>query len=981
MTFGAPDRLTITTQPVGGHATGAAFTTAPVVSVYDAYGNVVGDSAINVVASISSGTGGTLSGATVAASSGVANFSGLRLVGTPGTNYRLTFAASGVTPVVSTVFTVTHAPASQLVWVTQPLGGNMTGEDLAGQPVLQLKDQYGNIATSDSSSIITAHIASGAGGTISNVTATAAAGVVTFTHLQLVGTPGVSYKFNFTTASLTSADSNAITVTNNVATQIVLSRSAAGARAGVAFTTQPQITIKDAYGNVVQTGTGSGASVTAAISSGGALVGTATISATQGIATFADLGVGAVNGTYTITYTASLPASVTAAQSITTSYGNAHHLVMTTQPVGGKTGDVLTTQPVVTVVDIYGNRVEDSNASVTAALTTATVGDVVSGTTVSAVNGIATFTTLNVQTRPGSRTLTFSSNLLTPVVSASFTITHADASKLIITTQPVGGNATGDRLTTQPVIEIRDRFDNVATSNTDTINVAITSGVGGSLNTSRVVGETSIAAASGVASFGNIRLVGTPGTAYTLTFSTGSLTAAVANPLSVTYSTAYQLAIATQPVADKTGVAFTTQPVIQVLDYYGNLVANDNSTQVTAAISSGVGGTLTGNQTVTAVNGVVTYSGLALTGTPGVNYKLTFTSSPLVSVTSQNISVVAGNATQLRITLQPVGGITGKNLATQPVVEVLDVFGNRVLVDNASVITASVATGANGSVSGSVTATAVNGVATFAGLKLTGTPGVDYTLSFGSGVLASDTSSAIRVTHDAATTLVWVTQPVGGATGDDLPTQPKLKLVDQYGNLATTNNSTVVSVAIASGTNGSLSGGTTATAVGGYVQFSGLILIGTPGTPYTFTFSSTGIASATSTNVTVTHNVPSRLVVLTQPVGAISGQDLGTQPLIEVRDAYGNRATSDQSTVVTASIASGVGGSVSGNTTGTAVDGRVQFAGLKASGTPGTSYQLRFTSGSLTAATSAGSTLNFFSVQAYSSSALASSRPHSIVRV
>ena len=50
------------------------------------------------------------------------------------------------------------------------------------------------------------------------------------------------------------------------------------------------------------------------------------------------------------------------------------------------------------------------------------------------------------------------------------------------------------------------------------------------------------------------------------------------------------LAISTQPSPTATaGVAFSTQPVVYVEDQYGNLETGDNTTQVTAALSSGTG--------------------------------------------------------------------------------------------------------------------------------------------------------------------------------------------------------------------------------------------------------------------------------------------------------------------------------------------------------------------------------------------------------
>ncbi|MFM1795327.1 MAG: hypothetical protein RLZZ340_4, partial [Actinomycetota bacterium] len=537
LTFGAADRLAIGTQPAGGNASGDNLATQPVIRVMDAYGNRVEDSTATVIVSVATGDGqGTLTGASKNAVAGTATFTALNLIATPLTNYTLSFDSTNLTSVTSNAIQVTHAAASQLVWVTQPIGGNATGDDLAGQPVLQLKDRFGNLVTSDSTSVITASVASGAGATLSNATATANGGVVSFAHLQMVATPGTSYKLKFTTAAITSADSDAITVTNNVATQIVVSRAAAGARAGVAFTTQPKITIKDAYGNVVTTNSGSGATITASISTGGAPVGSASVAATQGVATFADLGIAGQSATYTITYSMTSPAALSTSESIAVSYGDAAALSIATQPVGGKTGDNLSTQPVVHVVDAYGNVVANSSAAVTASMLNARSGDVLNGATATAVNGVATFTTLNIVTLPGTSALVFSSGALTQTNSANFTITHADASQLVITGQPLGGNATGDRLAGQPAIEIRDRFNNLATSSTASVTASIASGSGANLSS----GQTSVAAIGGVATFTNVRLIGTPLANYTIAFASGSLASATSAAVSVTNNTAYQ---------------------------------------------------------------------------------------------------------------------------------------------------------------------------------------------------------------------------------------------------------------------------------------------------------------------------------------------------------------------------------------------------------------------------------------------------------
>jgi hypothetical protein len=72
-----------------------------------------------------------------------------------------------------------------------------------------------------------------------------------------------------------------------------------------------------------------------------------------------------------------------------------------------------------------------------------------------------------------------------------------------------------------------------------------------------------------------------------------------------------------------------TQPVVTIRDQYGNTVTTDNSTVVTAAISSGTGGTLGvttgGSLTSTASAGVATFSGVKLSGLVSENYVLRFT--------------------------------------------------------------------------------------------------------------------------------------------------------------------------------------------------------------------------------------------------------------------------------------------------------------------------------------------------------------------
>jgi hypothetical protein len=114
-----------------------------------------------------------------------------------------------------------------------------------------------------------------------------------------------------------------------VPTKVAVTRASVGRTYGAIFTTQPQVTIQTASGSTV---TNSSETVTASISSGGALIGTKSVNAVNGVATFTNLGLKGMNGiAYTITYTVS--GLTTATESVTPtgswSLGN-------TGPGGGK---------------------------------------------------------------------------------------------------------------------------------------------------------------------------------------------------------------------------------------------------------------------------------------------------------------------------------------------------------------------------------------------------------------------------------------------------------------------------------------------------------------------------------------------------------------------------------------------------------------------------------------------------------------------
>ena len=159
---------------------------------------------------------------------------------------------------------------------------------------------------------------------------------------------------------------------------------------------------------------------------------------------------------------------------------------------------------------------------------------------------------------------------------------------------------------------------------------------------------------------------------------------------------------------------------------------------------------------------------------------------------------------------------------------------------------------------------------------------------------------------ELASQWVMATQPSTTATaGQAFAIQPLIDEEDQFGNLETGDNSTTVTASIASGT-GSLVGTTTVTVAGGIATFTNLAE-DTAGT-FSLEFRGNGLTAATSTNVVVSPAAASKLVVHTQPSAtAIAGQAFAVQPVVYEEDAFGNLETTDNTSLVTATLASGVG--------------------------------------------------------------------------
>ena len=321
----------------------------------------------------------------------------------------------------------------------------------------------------------------------------------------------------------------------------------------------------------------------------------------------------------------------------------------------------------------------------------------------------------------------------------------------------------------------------------------------------------------------------------------------------------------------------------------------------------------------------------------------------------QSITVSAAPATQLAFTAQPGGGASGAAWSAQPTVSVENASGS-VVPGNSSAVTLAIASqpGSGASLSCSANpVTAVNGVASFAGCKITGKAG-SYTLQATDGSLTSATSGSLSITAGAAAQVAFTTQPGGGSNGAAWSTQPKVSVEDASGNVVMTNTS-AVTLAIASQPGSGATLGCTAnpvTASAGVASFAGCKITGKAGS-YTLKATDGSLTSATSASFSVTTGTAAQLAFTTQPGGGGNGAAWSTQPKVSVEDASGNVVAGNAS-AVTLAIASQPGSGATLSCTAnpvTASAGVASFSGCKITGKAG-SYTLKATDGSLTSATS-----------------------------
>ena len=603
----------------------------------------------------------------------------------------------------------------------------------------------------------------------------------------------------------------------------------------------------------------------------------------------------------------------------------ATQLLVTTQPpstVNANTAFGL----VVQATDTAGTVDTSFNGSVTLALGGNVYGASLGGSlTVTAVSGVATFSGVTLE-QGGTFTLSITSPGLAPTTTNSFTVNPAPA------TQLVAEGPNGNVLTGTPFglnVYADDSFGRLDQTFNGSVALTLHNNSGGSL-----AGMLTTTAVNGVAMFTNVTLKNA-GSGYTIEASSTGLTPGITQPFAVS---ADQLVVTTEPPPN-IGTVAGFGLVVDAENGSGSVDTSFNGS-VTVGLNNsyqGSGIALAGALSVNAVNGVATFTGLALNQSG--YYDLTLGSDGVAGTVTGSFEVIAATATQLQVTTQGPPTVTA-NAPFEVEITAEDSYGNVAPTFNGNVTLALENNPTTGTLGGALTANAVAGVAVFPGLTISEL-GNGYTLQAIANGLTLATTSAINVTAPGvATQLVVTSQPPG-----DVDAGSTFGLVataeDSFGSVDTSFTGSVT----VNNSNGGAPLGQT-TAVNGVATFSDLILdqVGN----YSLTVTSNGLAPATTNPFDVNPLAATQLEV-SGPFANVAPQSPFGLTVAAV-DANNNVDPTFNGSV-TLAIANNPGDSTLGGTvTATAVNGVAAFTGLTISNA-GSGYTLRATVNGLTAGT------------------------------
>jgi hypothetical protein len=464
--------------------------------------------------------------------------------------------------------------------------------------------------------------------------------------------------------------------------------------------------------------------------SGGAatLSGTTTQPVGDGLAGFDDLAIDAVGAGYTLALSAPGPGTVETG-GFDVSAGAPAQLAFSVQPGDTDAGQAISPAVVVQVLDEDGNLViGDDSTQIELALAAGPGGATLSGGgPVTVSDGEASFDSLAIDLTGSGYRLEASDTggSLASATSAEFDVLPGEPASLRFDVQP-GDAEAGQAIAPAIVVQVLDGQGNLVTDDDDTeVLLAIASGPGGAT----LSGGGPLAVSGGEVSFDSVS-IDRAGDDYQLqaTDTAGTLEAATSNAFDIAPGPAAALAFAVQPSETPVDDAVSPPVTVQVVDAQGNLVTDDNSTEVTLAVAAGPGSaTLSGGGPVTASNGEAVFGSVSLDTVGSFQLEAADAAATLASATSTPFDIIAGEPAALAFVVAPGDNDVDTPIEPTVSVEVLDAGGNRVTWDDSTQVELNLTAGPAATLQGNGPLTVTAGVAEFQDLAID-TPGSGYQL-------------------------------------------------------------------------------------------------------------------------------------------------------------------------------------------------------------------------------------------------------------
>ncbi len=378
---------------------------------------------------------------------------------------------------------------------------------------------------------------------------------------------------------------------------------------------------------------------------------------------------------------------------------------------------------------------------------------------------------------------------------------------------------------------------------TDTIGITSSCTLGGTV---------SEGATANVATFGTVSI--NSGTSCTLTATDTSATGfSTSSAITVDPAAPNMVIFTTAPPADGAFGAPLATFKVSVEDSYGNVETGSN-TGFNDYIGITSNCTLaTSPVTISAFGGVATFTDDVdiSSGTSPCTLTATDSSRGLATATSAGISMVADTPTQLAFTTEP-SGTPSAGVTLAPFAVSIEV-SNGGLSNYTDTVTLS----SSCKLTGTLSAPAVSGVATFGSVVIESSGACYITATDSSRTLPTVSSSLLEVVAGSPTHLAFVTAPPTTVNGTGIAlTAFEVAVEDVYNNVETTGIGATDSILLSS-TCG-ITGTTTETTAAGEATFTGI------------SFTSTGTCTLTATDESRSITVATATVSVGQPQAALS---------------------------------------------------------------------------------------------------------------